>query len=122
MTWRKHNTNTKNTGGGKIQLHKDERDTTHNTRKTRLAIHFLPQTSRWDGHIEYSEIFDSTKGYPGEGPPTRKQNNRQTVHTERTEGKLFDSTKGYPGEGPEIRRKKKEITAQYEETNYGTKH
>jgi hypothetical protein len=58
--------------------------------------------------IEYSEIFDSTKGYPGEGPPNRKQNNNtKTGHTDRTEGKLFDSTKGYPGEGPEIRRGKK---------------
>ena len=97
-----------------------------NPRFPTIAFPYHPpplSPSYWNIYIEYSEVSDSTKGYPGEGPPTEKQNkNIKAVHTERTEAKTFDSTKGYPGEGPEIRREKKEITAQYGETNYGTKH
>ena len=44
--------------------------------------------------IKYADIFDSTKGYPGEGPGDEERNkNRKPKST-------FDSTKGYPGEGP----------------------
>ena len=47
--------------------------------------------------IVYSDVFDSTKGYPGEGPPPAIPGN-VTVHILYSE--IFDSTKGYPGEGP----------------------
>ena len=47
--------------------------------------------------IDYGNVWDSTKGYPGEGP----HNNNIDY------GKIFDSTKGYPGEGPGNEQKTK---------------
>ena len=73
--------------------------------------HSPPSPLYWNVCIDHSEVVDSTKGYPGEGPPTEKQNKHiKAVHTERTEAKTFDSTKGYPGKGPGTRRGKKNPT------------
>jgi hypothetical protein len=44
--------------------------------------------------IDYGDVWDPTKGYPGEGHPTHKKNS--TIDY----GDVWDSTKGYPGEGP----------------------
>ena len=54
------------------------------------------------GQIEYSSTFDSTKGYPGEGPNTCNHTGNEQIEYSST----FDSTKGYPGEGPNTGKKK----------------
>ena len=58
--------------------------------------------------VEQSEIFDSNKGYPGEGPEVERCAYRN-VAIEYSE--IFDSTKGYPGEGPGTDRRGKSKSA-----------
>ena len=43
--------------------------------------------------------FDSTKGYPGEGPSDRKKSSSLAL-TRDLMHRSFDSTLGFPGEGP----------------------
>lgn len=54
-----------------------------------IRISSFPEVCSW----RRPKIFDSTLGYPGEGP---KGSNHKTWAPRR----LFDSTLGYPGEGP----------------------